>query len=549
MNLPALCNEIFPKFLIFSSNVTPLVYYSHISVIVVSLIFAIFILIKGKKELLNRVLFFTLVPFILWVFFDLIFWAANRSDVIMFVWSITILVEPLVYIGAFYLIYLLTYKKDVPFKLKLIIGLLYLPVVIFTPTHYTLTGFDLTSCLSTEGFFGYYDYVIEFIFTFWFVILAIIKYRQSADILFKKQILYITTGMFLFLFAFSWGNIISSFTDNWQISQIGLFALPVFIGFLVYSIVQFKTFNIKLLEAQALVMTLGILIAAQFIFIKVLINMFLTGATLALVVVFGYFLIRSVKKEVQQREELAKLNIDLQNLLRQRESLTHLITHKVKGSFTHSKYIFAGMLDGTFGEISPELKKWAEKGVESDNVGINTVDLILNAANMQKGLIKYEMKKIDFKDVVLKSFSEKKVPAETKGLKIEKNIKEGDYYILGDSFWLKETINNLIENSIKYTKEGEIIVGLEKKNDPAKDGASKILLSVKDTGIGLTEDDKKNLFTEGGRGKDSIKVNVDSTGYGLYTAKLVIEAHQGKVWAESEGAGKGSAFFVELPMA
>ena len=542
MNLPVLCNEIFPKFLIFSSNVTPLVYYSHISVMVVCSILAIFILIKGKKELLNKVLFFTLLPFILWIFLDSIFWAENRSSIIMFVWSMQILIEPLVYIGAFYLIYLLAYKKDVPFKLKLILGLLYLPVVIFTPTHYTLTGFDLASCLSTEGFFGYYDYIIEFIFTFWFLILAIIKYRQPTEILFKEQIKYITIGIFLFLFSFSWGNIISSFTDNWQISQVGLFAMPVFIGFLVYSIVKFKTFNIKLLGAQALVTTLSVLIAAQFIFIKVPINMVLNGTTLILVIVFGYFLIRSVKKEVEQKEKLSKLNLDLQFLIKQRESLVHLITHKVKGSFTRTKILFASMADGTFGEISPEIKKRAEQGLEFDNAGIQTVDLVLNVANLESGLIKYDMKMLNFKELVEQLISEKKIQAKAKGLEIETNIQDGTYDVLGDSFWLKETISNLIDNSIHYTKEGKIIVGLEKNN-------GKIKLSVKDTGMGITEEDKKNLFTEGGRGKDSVKVNVDSTGYGLFTVKLIVEAHKGRVWAESEGENKGSTFFVELPVA
>ena len=66
--------------------------------------------------------------------------------------------------------------------------------------------------------------------------------------------------------------------------------------------------------------------------------------------------------------------------------------------------------------------------------------------------------------------------------------------------------------------------------------------------MGITEEDKKNLFTEGGRGAESIKVNVDSTGYGLYTVKMVIEGHKGRVWGESEGPGKGSQFYVELPV-
>jgi len=73
--------------------------------------------------------------------------------------------------------------------------------------------------------------------------------------------------------------------------------------------------------------------------------------------------------------------------------------------------------------------------------------------------------------------------------------------------------------------------------------------SVKDNGIGITPEDMKNLFTEGGHGKESIKTNVHSTGYGLYIAKKIIEAHGGRIWAESDGDGKGSVFFVEFPTA
>ena len=255
------------------------------------------------------------------------------------------------------------------------------------------------------------------------------------------------------------------------------------------------------------------------------------------------------EKMYKQNLELARLykevdglNIDLQDLLKQRESLVHLVTHKVKGSFTRSKYIFAGMLDGTFGEISPEVKKRAEQGLESDNMGIETVDLVLSVANMQKGTVKYDMKEMDFKEIVQKTVSEKSIAVGMKGLKIETAKKEDSYRVLGDAFWLKEAINNLLENSIKYTKKGTITVGLEKSSD-------KVVLSVRDTGVGITAEDKNILFTEGGRGKDSVRVNVDSTGYGLYSVKLIVEAHKGKVWAESEGEGKGSTFFIELPVA
>jgi signal transduction histidine kinase len=75
-----------------------------------------------------------------------------------------------------------------------------------------------------------------------------------------------------------------------------------------------------------------------------------------------------------------------------------------------------------------------------------------------------------------------------------------------------------------------------------------VLTSV-DTGVGITPEDMKRLFTEGGHGAESIKVNVHSTGYGLYIAKQIAEAHGGAIRAESEGKGKGSRFIVELPLA
>jgi signal transduction histidine kinase len=217
----------------------------------------------------------------------------------------------------------------------------------------------------------------------------------------------------------------------------------------------------------------------------------------------------------------------------------HLVTHKVKGSFTRSKYIFAGLLDGTFGEISPEVKKYAEQGLESNNMGIETVDLVLNVDNLQKGVVKYDIKPFDLKEIVLRVIMEKEASIKAKGLSIASDIGEGNFSMLGDSFWIKEVVNNLIENSIKYTPAGMITVGLARE-------ATKIKFSVKDTGVGVASEDRSVLFTEGGRGKDAVKINVDSTGYGLFSVKLIVDAHQGRVWAESEGSGKGSQFYIEF---
>src|SRR3989338_3447481 len=206
------------------------------------------------------------------------------------------------------------------------------------------------------------------------------------------------------------------------------------------------------------------------------------------------------------------------------------------------------MLDGMFGAISPELKSMAAGGLASDNEGIAVVDMILNQASLQAGTMRYDIQPFDFKKVVAEIIEEKKGSAEKKGLKMAAEIKEGNYAITVDQRWLKEAILNLVDNAVKCTVAGQITVGLELKE-------KQIFFYVKDTGRGITPEDRKNLYTDlpaeaflstiasataeaqagGGRGKDSFKYNVDSTGYGLSTTKIVVEAHQGKVWEDTEG--------------
>jgi len=329
------------------------------------------------------------------------------------------------------------------------------------------------------------------------------------------------------------------FNNSKYLSFGALFTFP-FILLTAYAIYRHKLFNIKVASVGLIAFVLTIFSFFNILYAQST-SQIVLNSTFFLVILLGSItLIRTILREVEQKEYLQVLNTELRDLLKQRESLVHLITHKVKGSFTRSKYIFAEMVAGSFGELHDMLLSMAKKGLSSDNEGIQTVDLVLNSFNLSSGTVKYDMKRISFKDIVLQVISEKKSRAEDKGLKVETEmVPEDTYAVYGDAFWLKEIVNNFVENSIRYSLQGTIHVKLERKE-------GKVILSVKDNGVGLTDEDKKNLFTEGGRGKDSIRLNIDSTGYGLFSVRLIAEAHKGRVWAESEGKDKGSTFYVEL---
>ena len=517
--------------------------YSHIIPVVLSLILGTFVFIKAKFNLFSKVFLAFIIVFSLWLIGDAIIWTSNNYHLIYAIWSSLVYIEVVFYILGFYFATVFVKKSDISISWKIVLFVLTLPALFITITQQSVTGFNYPVCEAfNNNFLDQYKLIIEGIILIIILIYILIPFFKRLPWNQKKDDLMVLGSTFLFLSVFGITEYLASITGYYEMNLYSLFLLPIFLVAIIYSVFELDIFNFHILGTHYLVVGLIVLMGGQLFFVTSTANRLLTILTIILLVGLSIILFRNLKRESDQRVHIEKLNIQLESLLKQRESLVHLVTHKIKGSFTRSKYIFAGLLDGTFGETNPAIQKVAKMGLESEDAGIHTVDLVLDVANMQKGVVKYEMKVIDFKEIIFKTFAEKKIQAEERGLQMESKIhdsKDDIYSVLGDVFWLREAINNLIDNAIKYTKEGKITINLE-------DGKGKIKFSIKDTGIGITDEDKKSLFTEGGRGKDSVKINVDSTGYGLYSVKLIIEAHKGKVWAESEGPGKGSAFYVEL---
>ena len=116
---------------------------------------------------------------------------------------------------------------------------------------------------------------------------------------------------------------------------------------------------------------------------------------------------------------------------------------------------------------------------------------------------------------------------------------------MADEGKIRQIISNLIDNSIKYTPQGSVRLILSK--EPQKGEFGMIHLQIKDTGIGLSQDDIHHLFGKFTRGAEGQKVNTSGSGLGLYVAKKMMEEHKGNIWVDSEGKGKGSVFSIELP--
>ncbi|MCU0680581.1 MAG: ATP-binding protein [Planctomycetes bacterium] len=531
-----------PIYLIFSSKAPVILYYSHLPIAFIALFLSFFVY-KNNKTLVSKLLSSLAIVFVIWVFLDLIVWVNDLSTVMSFAWSFFGLVTSLIFILSAYLSYVFLFKKDVSLKTKILTLLFLLPIIIFTPTLFSIQDFDTTWCVANESTtFMIYYYTIGLIYFLVTLFLGIKKIFYTKDSTKKKEAVYFTTGICLFLLAFGFTSFLASYlTDSgivpsYSIEPYGLFGMVIFMTFLAYLIVKFKSFNIKLIATQALVWGVIILIGSQFFFIQNPTNKILNSVTLIISSVLGFSIVRSVKKEVALREELEVANNNQQSLI-------HFISHQLKGFFTKSKMIFAGILEGDFGESSTNLKEVVKEGLLSDDNAVSMIQSILGASNLKKGTTTYNMKEVDFSNVLKKVCDGFIKEFENRGLELKFNIPEIPIKILADSTQIDQVVKNLVDNSLKYTLKGSIEVSLSSLK---KDGKDKVLLTIKDTGVGLSESDKKKLFTEGGKGDESLKVNVNSTGYGLYIVKKIVENHGGKIWAESEGRGLGSKFCVEL---
>ncbi len=511
-----------------------LVLYSHIPSTIVALIIGIFVLIKNKT-LLGKILFAIISFFSIWVLSSLVDWLSTNSIYTMATWSLFWITEGMIAVLSFYFFYVFLLKKDLVFKKKILLFVPVIPLIILTPTTLNLMYFDLISCEAKQSFFDNYPYILGGLAILGIMLLVVMNWKKIVSS-FKKEALLMFIGLELFLLAFFSLGFIASYYDNYEIEFYGLFGMTIFMAFLAYLIVKFKEFNIKLISSQALVLASVILIGSQFFYLNdsSLSVKVLTTITLIISGALGLILVRSVKKEIALREQLEVANAGQTNLI-------HIMNHQIKGYLGINKNIFAELLTDDYGQMPEEAKPLITKGFDQSEAGVEYVTQILRGESAENGRLSYDMKPMNFKDLVSEVVSKQKEIAEKKSLTLDLNSQDGVYDIIGDHDELREAIRNLIDNSIHYTFNGGISVSL-------KNQAGKISLIVKDTGIGIKESDKPRLFKSGGTGKDSIKVNVQSSGYGLVFSKGVIEAHKGKIWFESDGEGKGTTFFVELPI-
>lgn len=388
--------------------------------------------------------------------------------------------------------------------------------------------------------------VFILIFTFATIYILIKKLKSNTGIE-KAQIIFITTGITLMYF-FMITTILFPVVFFQKTTFVPLAPLytMIFIGLTSYAIVKHHLFNIKVISAEIFA-TLIILIFLVKVFTpQNFSELIVNGILFVTVTIFSIFLIHSVLKEVKMREEMELLaqkletvNKRLKKLDEEKSEFLSIASHQLRAPMTVIKGYISLIMEGSFGEISEKIREVFNKIYISNERLIKVIDDLLDLSRIERGKMEYNFKLLSLEKLVSEIVKELTPLAVQKGLKIIWRPEAALPDISFDESYMRQVILNLVDNAIKYSNQGKIEIKVEKKEHS-------LLLSIKDEGMGISKETMPYLFQRYSRGEKLYYRATEGMGLGLYVAKKIIDDHRGKIWAESEGAGKGSTFFVEL---
>jgi signal transduction histidine kinase len=358
----------------------------------------------------------------------------------------------------------------------------------------------------------------------------------------------------LFLGIFSGSEYIASLTNVYEINLYALFTFPIFLVLLTYSIVEQHSLGFKG-DSFTLAKLLFSIFSLVALFNLVLADdpyeLGVTAASTVVTAGFGLLLLRSAHREVKQREQIEQLaqgleiaNDQLKVLDKMKSEFVSIASHQLRSPLTAIRGYASMLIEGSFGPVPDKAKDAVERIAEASRFMASSVEDYLNVSRIQAGNMKYEYSDFNLRDLASRVADDTRQIAMKKGLLLTfKTDMHKTGIVHADIGKTRQIIDNLINNSLKYTPKGsiEVLVRDEEKT-------KKIFVEIKDTGIGMSSKTIENIFGKFKRAENANEVNVTGTGLGLYIAKKMAQEMKGDVTAYSDGEGKGSLFRIELPL-
>ena len=267
-------------------------------------------------------------------------------------------------------------------------------------------------------------------------------------------------------------------------------------------------------------------------------------------------------------EDLENKNIDLRAALervrasdRAKSDFLANMSHELRTPLNHIMGFTELVLGKHFGDLTAVQAEYLGDVLASSRHLLSLINDILDLSKVEAGKMELELKDLDPQVLIQSGVSMIKEKALKRGIKVKTELEGVPEVIRADERKLKQILYNLLSNAVKFIPEGGAIEvsadrvtgirypvsGESKAREWKAESGDFLRISVRDTGIGIAPENLERIFAPFEQVDSAPSRHYQGTGLGLSLTRKLVELHGGRIWAESEGEGKGSAFHFVLP--
>ncbi|MDP8259766.1 MAG: ATP-binding protein [Candidatus Gygaella obscura] len=242
----------------------------------------------------------------------------------------------------------------------------------------------------------------------------------------------------------------------------------------------------------------------------------------------------------EAKDKLDKYAKELEKAIKIKSEFTSMVSHELRTPLAAIKEGVSIVYDEEAGKISSEQKEFLEIAKRNVDRLARLINDVLDFSKLEVGKIDFNIKENNINEVVQEIQNTMIPVASAKGLAIEVDIQKDLLFINFDRDKVVQVLTNLVNNAIKFTDKGKITLSTRSKGDV-------LLVSVRDTGKGIKEQNIPKLFQQFEQLEKGSERKTGGTGLGLAISKQIIKAHNGNIWAESK-LGEGTVVSFTLPI-
>ena len=502
---------------------------------------------SNSKSITNKAFLMLALSTIFFGIFNFLYHLPNLNNLALWFLRIHMFFAIFHAFSMFYLYYVFPkesvfYSKF--FKFFLVPWVIFVGILTLTPFVFEkIVSFNLDGTIgevkTNFGIILFGGTVLLFILSFFIGFIKKI-YQEKVRSL-KLQYILIFLGAFItFGLHICFNFILPIFFNNIKYTSLGaIYSFP-FILFTSFAILRYGFLNIRIIITDLFIIILLVLSAIQILSAVGFIEILLRLAIFASILILGIVTMRLVRKEFEQREQLAELNKKLEDLNRLKSEFLSFASHQLKSPLAVIKGYATLVSDGSVPNVPDQAKDFAIKIKDSVDKLLELIEEFMDYRKIEENKMDFNFENVEIVSLIKYFIKNFEILAKDKNLQLIFEPSIDNAMVKIDKTRFMQVIQNLVDNAIKYTPSGWVKVDIKKEDNS-------VLICVCDSGLGISKELQEKLFGQFVR-DPSIKKEIRGTGLGLYIAKNIIEAHNGKIWAESEGENKGSKFFVKIPL-